>query len=63
MDEPAYVCDRCGLPAVRRDGEWEHAEAADMVFCRVVMVTDDPVREQAKREVAQMWRAAFGHGP
>jgi hypothetical protein len=31
------VCDRCGFPAVQRaDGQWEHAEYADAVFCGLV---------------------------
>ncbi len=31
------VCDRCGFPAVERDGRWEHASYADGVFCAIVM--------------------------
>jgi hypothetical protein len=31
------VCDLCGFPAVRVDGKWQHAEAADAAFCQLVM--------------------------
>lgn len=31
------VCDRCSMPAIQIDGVWQHAEAADAVFCAVVM--------------------------
>lgn len=31
-------CDRCGMPAVQdAAGRWVHAEAADAVFCSIVM--------------------------
>jgi len=30
-----HVCSACGLPAVFRGGRWEHAEAADAVFCSI----------------------------
>lgn len=35
-DVPA-VCDRCSMPAVQINGVWQHAEAADTVFCAIVM--------------------------
>ena len=31
------VCDRCSMPVIQVDGVWQHAEAADTVFCAVVM--------------------------
>lgn len=37
MPEPETVCSLCQMPAVRQDGQWVHAEAADAVFCATVM--------------------------
>lgn len=40
----AHSCDKCHQPAILVDGKWQHAEAADAVFCGLVMqvVHDHP---------------------
>lgn len=41
MSDPgvAYVCDKCGLPAIPVNDKWMHASLADGVFCGLVFVT------------------------
>lgn len=43
------VCERCGFPAIEVAGNWQHAEAADAVFCSLVMqcLDDEDVNEDA----------------
>ncbi len=43
------ICDRCEMPVIERDGRWMHAEAADEVFCALVMGA--PARTPVYREV------------
>lgn len=36
------VCERCGFPAVQDTaGNWVHAQAADAVFCALIMIALD----------------------
>lgn len=46
MEQATFRCSVCRMPAVLRDGRWEHAEAADAVFCTLVMRGQRPADEE-----------------
>ena len=43
-----YVCDQCHLPAVRTLHGWQHASAADAVFCGLIFGTASPGQDDSQ---------------